>query len=298
MNRNHILITSAIAMCISLMSGCAANGAPIQTAAVKDVTTAMPATLVPVAQKQIVLITEEAAKQAALNHAQVNAADVTFVKIKLDTDDGISEYEVEFYTDKKEYDYEINAVTGDVISVDYDLEYYNPTINAANPSPSKGTPAPSSANKDQITDSKAKEIALTHAGISESDVTFVRAHLDYDDGRAVYEVEFYQDSTEYDYEIDAVSGSILSYDYDAEHYTPPSAVPGTGESYIGDSAAREKALSHAGVSERDVSRLTVEFEYDDGKAEYEVEFHIGRTEYSYDIDATNGNIIGYDIDND
>ena len=57
--------------------------------------------------------------------------------------------------------------------------------------------------------SRAKSIALGHAGVSASSVSFSKAKLDDDDGRGVYEIEFYVGNTEYDYEIDAHSGAIL-----------------------------------------------------------------------------------------
>ena len=67
---------------------------------------------------------------------------------------------------------------------------------------------------------KAKTIALNHAGVSASNAVFLHAKLDYDDGRRTYEVEFYSGSKEYDYEIDAATGELLSYDFAAERYTP------------------------------------------------------------------------------
>lgn len=42
-----------------------------------------------------------------------------------------------------------------------------------------------------ISSEKAQQIALENAGLSADGVTFIRTHLDYDDGRAEYEVEFY-----------------------------------------------------------------------------------------------------------
>ena len=45
--------------------------------------------------------------------------------------------------------------------------------------------------------------------MSMQDVTGFRCHLDRDDGRIVYEIEFRQGFTEYDYEVDAQSGNIL-----------------------------------------------------------------------------------------
>ena len=65
-------------------------------------------------------ITEEQAKEAALSHAKLSSADVTFVKIHLDTDDGVKTYDIEFLSGTSEYDYEINAQTGEVISWDND----------------------------------------------------------------------------------------------------------------------------------------------------------------------------------
>ena len=53
---------------------------------------------------------------------------------------------------------------------------------------------------------KAKEIALKDAGYTASQVTMVRLSNDWEDGRMVYDVEFYVNKTEYDYEIDAIQG--------------------------------------------------------------------------------------------
>ena len=61
---------------------------------------------------------------------------------------------------------------------------------------------------------RAKEIALNHAGKSSSSVSFSKVKLDDDDGEVVYEIEFYIGSIEYDYEIDAYSGTILEYEID------------------------------------------------------------------------------------
>ena len=47
----------------------------------------------------------------------------------------------------------------------------------------------------------AKTAALKHAGLSADQVTGLTAKLDWDDGQRVYEVEFWQGSTEYEYEI-------------------------------------------------------------------------------------------------
>ena len=64
-----------------------------------------------------------------------------------------------------------------------------------------------------ISEEEAREIALSHAGLVEAEVTFIKCSLEKDDLREYYDVEFYvQDQQEYDYEIDSASGDILEWD--------------------------------------------------------------------------------------
>lgn len=71
------------------------------------------------------------------------------------------------------------------------------------------------APENLISKDRAKEIALDHAGYEESEVRFIKAKLDRDDGRYEYEIEFRADGNlEYDYSINAVNGNIVEYDRD------------------------------------------------------------------------------------
>ncbi len=65
-----------------------------------------------------------------------------------------------------------------------------------------------------IGEDKAKEIALERAGLTANQVIFDRVELDRDDGILKYELEFSKDSTEYDVEIKADDGRILSFERD------------------------------------------------------------------------------------
>lgn len=56
----------------------------------------------------------EEAKEAALKHAGLTAAEVTFIKEELDYDDGRTEYDIEFVTSTTKYEYEISADDGAV----------------------------------------------------------------------------------------------------------------------------------------------------------------------------------------
>ena len=226
-------------------------------------------------------ISAETAKAKALAHAGLSASQVTFVRATLDWDDGRSVYDVEFYTsDYKEYDYEIDANTGAVLSFDYDADHYTRPSQ-----PSTGT---------TISAETAKSKALAHAGLSASQVTFVRATLDWDDGRSVYDVEFYtSDYKEYDYEIDANTGAVLSFDYDADHYTRPTQ-PSTGTD-IGLEKAKSIALGQvSGASSSHIRQA--KRDYDDGRLEYDVKIVYNNYEYEFEIDGTSGTILSRDVE--
>ena len=244
----------------------------------------------------------EGAKQIALAHAKVALKDVTFIKAELETENGRLVYDIEFYSGNVEYDYDIDAVSGDIISNDFDIENYSIPVQ---PTEVQQT----NADTVDIGVEKAKEIALSHAGHSLDKVSFVKAEIDYEDGIKVYDIDFYSGNVEYDYEINAATGSILSVDWNIEDYSIPAPEPAPTEvpapapaptaapaptqpaapSTISAEKAKQIALSHAGVG--GASFIKVELDTDDGVQVYEIEFKVGNVEYEYDINAISGEII-------
>lgn len=147
-------------------------------------------------------ITEESAKQIALNHAGISQQDLSLIYAKLDREHGKLVYDVEFYTpDYVEYDYEIDASNGTILSMDYEAEFVQP--------------APAGQGGASITLDQAKAIALKQAGLTDSQVVFVKAKQDLEHGKLLYECEFVYQTTEYEYEIDAYTGTILEMDMDS-----------------------------------------------------------------------------------
>ncbi len=143
-------------------------------------------------------ITLEKAKEIALQAAGVNSADAQFTKGKLETDDGRMFYEVDFYAGGYEYDYKI-AMDGRVLEAEKEKR---PEYSS------------NSASDNLIGVDKAKQIALSHSGAPADGVYFEKAKLEMDDGRTYYEIEFRFGVEEYEYDIDAVTGEILSFDRD------------------------------------------------------------------------------------
>lgn len=170
------------------------------------------------------------------------------------------------------------------------------------PSTESPTEAPASTELKRITAEEAEAIALKHAGVSAENVSRIRTEFDYDDGRPEYDIEFYADGREYDYEIHAETGDILR--SEAE---PPKVIPtepaatetsATIPARISEKEARDIALAHAGLTADQVTRLRVEFDYDDGRPEYEVDFVYDGFEYDYEVHAETGEILSWDKDRD
>lgn len=75
----------------------------------------------------------------------------------------------------------------------------------------------SSQSTARISEAEAKSIALSQAGLTAEQVTFIKCNPEWEDGREYYDVEFYtQDRKEYEFEVDSTSGEILDYDFEVE----------------------------------------------------------------------------------
>lgn len=247
----------------------------------------------------------DAAKAVALEAAGVAEDDAVFSTAGLDKRNGMDYYAVDFTAGGRSYEYDIDAVTGVVIDSssgggtaetpaagDDDGTASAPA--AASPSPSAGQTTGGQAAATAVTEEQARETALSHAGLTADQVTFVRSKLDRDDGRLMYDVEFYTSGyKEYDYEIDASTGEILSYDYDAEGYSyQPNATPGTA---ITAEQARAIALAEVpGAAESDIYEF--ETDRDDGRLEYEGKIIYNNTEYEFTIDGYSGAIREWDAE--
>lgn len=86
--------------------------------------------------------------------------------------------------------------------------------DSAVPAAPAPTPQPEPSSPVLLTKEEAEKIALDHAGLSVDQVQRLRTELDYEQGKPEYEVDFRVDRWEYDYDIDAQTGEIRSWDKD------------------------------------------------------------------------------------
>lgn len=261
-------------------------------------------------------IGEAQAKEIVLAHAGVQEADLESYRFELDTKNGEKVYELDFLAGGCDYEYQLTASGGEIIKFEK-----KQTPESA---PVSNVPAPAAEGAEDL----AKEIALTHAGVAESDISNYTCKADFEDGIQVYDIQFRAGALEYEYEIDPASGSVRKAQtevFDAvplpqaqgtESPAPSGTAPstpttpsapaetpasggnqGTGTAssgLIGEARAKAAALSHAGVAEGDIFRYTCKLDYENGVQVYEIDFHAGEYEYDYEINAATGAIVKSD----
>lgn len=135
-------------------------------------------------------LTEEQVKEIVMSDAAVALEDI--YSVELDYEDGCMVYEVELFKNSQEFDYEVDAITGEIIKReqehDSDHHHYNFIL----------------------TTDEAKEIALKHAGVSMQDVREIETDIDHDG----YEISFKVGQYEYEYHIDGHDGTIHAHHHE------------------------------------------------------------------------------------
>ena len=285
-------------------------------------------------------ITLEDAKKIALTDAGVSSQDAVFTEEKLDKDQTLTVYDISFYTKDTEYEYEINASTGAVFSKSKETQVLDQSSrdqtmtssqqeSTTNTKSEQQTAQNSTGTQAQssVTLESAKNTALSDAGVKASDATFTKSALDYDDGRKVYDIEFYTASYEYEYEIDANTGAIFSKNKETlpvqavkPSATPEQTAPSQSQSNqqgntsvsgqnnqsqstqnasgtdVTLETAKNTALSDAGVKASDATFTKSALDYDDGHKVYDIEFYTSTHEYDYEVSAETGKITKRDVE--
>ncbi|MGM9661798.1 MAG: PepSY domain-containing protein [Oscillospiraceae bacterium] len=245
MKRKHVWC--ALLLALLLLSGCAQE------------------------QSQLSYIGAEKAKTLALECAGLTASEVEAITADLNTREGTDYYQVDITVGGEHCQYDIDALSGVVI------ETRTPDTAAESGQTTENTAGAA------LTAEEAKARALAHAGLGSGQATFVKAKLDHENGRQVYDVEFYTaDGTEYDCEIDAASGEVVKFERDAKGSSAAS-----GGSAITAEKAKELALAQVpGATAADIREFKTD--YDDGRTEYEGKIVYGGMEYEFEIDGYSG----------
>lgn len=140
-------------------------------------------------------LTAEEAKKVAFDDAKVTDADVSTHKVEYEIDDGVAQYNVEFIANGKEYDYEIDAANGKILSSGYEAVTEQPNV-------------------DVLTEGQAKQIVIDKMGGAADLDIYMK--FDEEDGTPVYEGEFVQGDLKYEFEINAVTGELMQWESESK----------------------------------------------------------------------------------
>ena len=289
MKRKLILTGAALSLAVA-MTGCGGNAVTNQQAS-----------------SQAQLISMEAAQEVALKAANIAAENAAISATTLNEVAGTSCYKVEFTSGDYAYAYTVNAETGAVmemssrdknaVDTQAQTEATAPTA-ASDTTPAQNSatmqntvPAPAQTVTGTVDEETAQKIALEHAGVKATDATITKSKLDYEGRRQVYEIEWYAGGKKYDYEIAVDTGEILSSGYDEK----TAGWSGSNSVTVSEADAKQTALDRvSGATEKDIYEW--QFDYDDGRPEYEGKIIYGGTEYDFTIDASSGAVIEWETE--
>lgn len=290
--KNNILKLTATASLLTLLAGCGVHAS----------TTSLPQTAT-ITQISEMKISEQRAKEIAFQDAGVEETTVSDLTVWKDTEDGRMVYEVEFSVDDTHYDYTIDQQEGTILKQEKEIRKTKtnatkvPVSSSQNEQQSTTSSSASSTTSQQttksITKEQAKAIAMTDAGVLMSDAQLVKVEEEYERGQLIYEVEFYADGKEYDYEIAQSDGEILAKDYDIENW-----VPAQNDTSKTISLEEAKAIALEKVNGATQANLKIEAEHEDGQLIYEGEIHYQGMEYEFEIDGQSKAIIEWSEERD
>ena len=250
-------------------------------------------------KEQTQMIPMEEAQEAALKAADIVAADADISATTLSEVAGVACYKVEFTSGEYAYAYTINAETGAVMEMSSQEQNAQASgtqtevADSAAPAPaqtSAAAPAQNATGTGTVDEAAAQKIALEHAGVKAADATITKSKLDYEDGRQVYDIEWYAGGAKYDYEIATDTGEIISSAYEEKTMGADSR-----NVTVSEADAKKTALDRvSGATDKDLYEWKLD--YDDGRPEYEGKIIYGGTEYEFTIDAATGSVMEWDAE--
>ena len=260
-------------------------------------------------KEQTQMIPMEGAQEAALKAADIEAADADISATTLSEVAGVACYKVEFTSGEYAYAYTINAETGAVMEMSSQeqnaqtsgtqTETADPAASApaqtsgsasAQAQTSAAAPAQNATGTGTVDEAAAQKIALEHAGVKAADAMITKSKLDYEDGRQVYDIEWYAGGAKYDYEIATDTGEIISSAYEEKTMGADSR-----NVTVSEADAKKTALDRvSGATDKDLYEWKLD--YDDGRPEYEGKIIYGGTEYEFTIDASTGSVMEWDAE--
>lgn len=243
----------------------------------------------------------ETAVKKVTEHAGVNAMSIKGLEIELEYDDGKMVYEVEFYANGREYDYEIDAKSGAVI--DFDVEeddnfednYANNSNHSGNKGsrPTEATPTVENPSKtDQVMTSRMSAAQARHAVINKFGGIIQKIEYNYDKSNPLYKGEALKEGQKVVFELNARTQSFKKWDTSNDNSWDSfsHAIP----NMITMDQATNMVINKSGKSNTFVQKN--DFLWDDSEPLYQGEAFNRGYKYSFEIYANSGKFQKWDSD--
>lgn len=210
-------------------------------------------------KEQIQMIPMEEAQEAALKAADIVAADADISATTLSEVAGVACYKVEFTSGEYAYAYTINAETGAVMEMSSQEQNAQASgTQTETADPAAPAPAQNATGTGTVDEAAAQKIALEHAGVKAADATITKSKLDYEDGRQVYDIEWYAGGAKYDYEIATDTGEIISSAYEEKTMGADSK-----NVTVSEADAKKTALDRvSGATDKDLYEWKLDYDDD------------------------------------
>ena len=209
------------------------------------------------------------AKELALADAGLTAGEVESLSTERTSQNGKDCYQVVFTAGGQCHQYQIDAHGGAIL----DVKLGEASAEQPEQPATEGGTA-------LLTPDEAKAKALAHAGLTDSQVTITKNKLDKEDGRQVYEVEFYTaDGRGHECQIDAVTGQVIGSGYEGGAAAVSGAV-------TADQAKAMVLERVPGATAQDFREFETDQDYN--RTVYEGELVYGGIEYEFEINAQTG----------
>lgn len=230
-------------------------------------------------QNNNTLLSEAEAKKLALEHFKLGEDEVNFNKFKKELDDGLEVFEMEFQTENENFEIELNAKTGEVLSYERDGI--------------KSTGSSDSPSKDLLSEADAKDIALDYFKLDSSEANFTKFEKDFDDGIEAYEIKLTSDREKFKIKIDALDGSVIKSE---KKPLDLGASPADSNKDVLSEAEAKKIILDRIPGADESHFVKFKSDIDNGKLKYEGELLYKGLEYEFEMDAKTGEIIEWEID--
>ena len=267
------------------------------------------------------LLDQQEAEDFVLMDADVKAEEVSSLRTRLEKQDGVYVYDIEFYVGSTEYEYEIRAEDGMILEKEKDDISQKVEADTAAGRTDEADPKGDPGNG-ELTSETADHNEETASGTQARNGGNNTSENQARTGGDITSETQARTGGDTSSETQARTGGDTSSETQARNggNTPQPAKEQPGQSsdsspsvtttavdkeepaadqkYISVDRAKQIALEDAGLKAEDVKFTAAKFEDDKSRKEYDIEFYFGNLEYEYEIDAMTGRILDSEVEKD